>query len=138
MTDPYYGSAAWKKLRAQRLHLDNYRCVICSAPAKVVDHKVRRKSSAGMDNPGLDGLRSLCDRCDRAVKEGKSGERGRGGVAPGCDASGMPLDPAHPWWCGTGKSEPSATTPGGTSIAKTKLGRPPLRGRAQSKLRRGR
>lgn len=98
MTDPYYLSPAWKRLRAAALERDGHRCVVpgCGAPAVVVDHVVSRRAG-GAD--ALPNLRSLCRAHDQQVKERPDGTRKNGGRlrVVGCDASGRPRDPGH-WW----------------------------------------
>jgi hypothetical protein len=61
-------------LRAARLRIDGYRCVVpgCGRLAVVVDHIVSRKIG-GTDT--LDNLRSLCRAHDNQVKEAPSGIR---------------------------------------------------------------
>ena len=94
----YYHSSAWRRLRKQRLQMDNYRCVVpgCGAIAKRVDHIVSRKAG-GTDT--LDNLRSLCVAHDNAIKEDARGTRRTDGklFVRGCDADGWPLDKDHPW-----------------------------------------
>ncbi|HEY1300872.1 MAG TPA: HNH endonuclease [Stellaceae bacterium] len=103
MTDPFYRSKQWKKLREARLKLDNYACVVagCGARAVVVDHIVRRRDG-GADT--LSNLRSLCREHDQQVKERPSGRRANAGqlTVKGCFADGSPRDPAHPWFTGGG------------------------------------
>lgn len=36
---------------------------------------------------------SLCKHCHDSYKQAQE----KGGLLPGCDLSGMPLDPRHPW-----------------------------------------
>jgi 5-methylcytosine-specific restriction endonuclease McrA len=96
--DPYYRSAAWRRLRAYRLKLDRHICTVegCGRIATHVDHIVSRRDG-GADE--VDNLRSLCAQHDNQVKEGADGERRRDGKlrAIGCDAQGRPRDPGH-WW----------------------------------------
>jgi len=91
MTDSYYGSTDWKALRRTIKARDP----ICKAPGckratAHIDHIVPR-SEGGSNDPG--NLRGLCHRCHNS--------RSARGNAPlralGCDASGQPLDQAHPW-----------------------------------------
>lgn len=108
--DPFYRSPKWRALVAkvwQRAH------GFCEAPGcntlgKVVDHIISRRRG-GPDT--LDNLRLLCRRCDNAIKENERGERARGGVLPGCDANGVPTDPAHPWHGGEGAPPTGSDTP---------------------------
>jgi len=61
MSDPYYQTAAWRKLRAQRLAIDGGICVVpgCNRKANTVDH-IKRRRDGGAD--ALPNLRSLCDQ----------------------------------------------------------------------------
>jgi hypothetical protein len=113
-SDPFYRSPLWRSLCAAVARRSRGVCEapICISPAKVVDHVVSRRNG-GPDI--LDNLRHLCRRHDNAIKENRHGERARGGVMIGCDATGMPTDPAHPWHA-AGEGEASAA-PGGRSIA---------------------
>jgi 5-methylcytosine-specific restriction endonuclease McrA len=101
MTDPYYRSPHWRKLRAARLKLDNGTCVVpgCHTKATTVDH-IKRRRDGGADT--IANTRSLCDEHDRSVKELPSGARRNGGnlVVKGCFPDGSPRDPAHPWFTG--------------------------------------
>jgi 5-methylcytosine-specific restriction endonuclease McrA len=85
-------------LRAARLRIDGYRCVVpgCGRLAVVVDHIVSRKIG-GTDT--LDNLHSLCRAHDNQVKEAASGIRRTDGnlIVRDCDADGWPLDQNHPW-----------------------------------------
>lgn len=90
----YHGSAAWKALRLKCLERDRWRCQICGGRADIADH-ITSLRNGGMNV--LSNLRSLCPRCDRSIKERAGGQRSRGGIAPGCDAQGRPIDKGH-WW----------------------------------------
>jgi 5-methylcytosine-specific restriction endonuclease McrA len=96
--DPYYQTPHWRQLRAARLKLDRHVCVVpgCGHRATTVDHILRRRDG-GSDT--IDNTRSLCKRHDGQVKEGADGKRKSGGklTAIGCNAQGLPNDPAH-WW----------------------------------------
>lgn len=89
MSAPFYRSAEWRRLRAECLRRQPV-CVTpgCGKPATVADHIVPR-SKGGADS--LANLRGLCEQ--------HHNQRRRGGEprAIGCDASGWPLDPGHPW-----------------------------------------
>lgn len=77
--DPYYGTQAWKRMRARVLERDGHRCTAsdCSTPLRgaggrlVVDHVVERRDG-GADQ--VSNLRSLCPACDNR----RHGRRGRG------------------------------------------------------------
>jgi hypothetical protein len=82
---------------------DGGRCVVpgCgSTEGLVCDHvETRPNSDLPTRADRLDNLRMLCGRHDQMAKE-KSSSPGASRRQPrviGCDASGMPLDPAHPW-----------------------------------------
>lgn len=100
--DRYYDTRQWRELRAAVLHRDCHTCVTpgCRKRAEVVDHIVPRKQG-GSDS--VANLRSLCRSCDnqshREKPAGgpKTGARVERVVVPGCTASGLPIDPAHPW-----------------------------------------
>jgi 5-methylcytosine-specific restriction enzyme A len=98
MTDPFYRTAMWQVLRNAALARDRHRCVVpgCGAKATHVDHVLSRRRG-GAD--ALHNLRSLCATHDAQVKERPDGKRGRDGklTVSGCDASGWPIDPNHPW-----------------------------------------
>lgn len=100
----FYRKAFWRKLRAQRLRQDNYRCTVegCNQPAAIVEHTVTRPNTpdpCAVDR--IDLLRSLCKLHDNQTKEKIAGrpERRGGGEykVVGVDQTGKPLDPKHPW-----------------------------------------
>lgn len=99
--DPYYKTKHWKDLRAERLRIDMFTCVVpgCNEPAYAVDHVTARRAG-GAD--AIENLRSLCKMHDHKVKEGRSGLRGNQGKLGvlGCFADGSPRDPMHPWFTG--------------------------------------
>lgn len=92
MSDPFYRSAEWRRLRAECLRRDGYRCAVpgCQEPAVVADHIVSRRSG-GVD--ALGNLRSLCRRHDNQVKERPDGKRPHGGKPRlvGASRDGWPL-----------------------------------------------
>ncbi|MEN9807216.1 MAG: hypothetical protein RL756_1736 [Pseudomonadota bacterium] len=59
--------------------------------ATVADHVVPHKGDAVKFWHGE--LQSLCKHCHDSRKQRIE----RGGIDPGCDASGVPLDPTHHW-----------------------------------------
>lgn len=97
--DPYYNSKHWKHLRAARLRLDLFKCVVpgCNQPAYAVDHMKARRAG-GADT--IENLRSLCKQHDHSIKETRTGARGNAGklVVKGFFADGTPRDPSHPWY----------------------------------------
>lgn len=91
MSDRFYRSSVWRRLRWATLQRDRY-CVVrgCGAVSTVADHIVPR-ARGGADT--LANLRGLCTRChNRRSASGNSEPR-----AIGCNADGSPRDPAHPW-----------------------------------------
>jgi 5-methylcytosine-specific restriction endonuclease McrA len=98
VSDPYYQTPAWRALRKRCLERDGYRCFVpgCRNRASVADHIVSRRNG-GQD--ALANLRSVCLSHDAQVKETAKGKRRNDGkpFVQGCDASGSPLDPTHPW-----------------------------------------
>lgn len=96
----FYRTPFWRRLRAERLKLDNYTCTVphCGQPAKIVEHKVTRPH---VDHPcevdRIDLLTSLCPSHDNQTKERVAGqpERKSGGkhTIRGSDADGWPRDP---------------------------------------------
>ncbi len=97
-----YNTTAWKKLRKLKLMSSPF-CEDCEDEgrytiANVVDHCVAI-SQGGAPFPPLDALASLCQR-HHSMKTARGPEAGAVRTSKprrGCDASGMPLDPAHPW-----------------------------------------
>src|SRR6185437_1176984 len=99
MSDPYYKTPAWRRLREEVLKRDRYRCTTpgCGRTDRLtVDHIISRRRG-GSDL--LSNLTTRCGSCDASVKEGADGKRRGGGTptARGCDTSGTPRDPSH-WW----------------------------------------
>lgn len=96
--DPFYKSAAWRRLCEAVRKRSRGVCEVpgCGQPGKVVDHIAGRRRG-GSDT--LTNLRHLCRRHDNQIKEGPNGRRKSGGTprAIGCDATGAPRDPRH-WW----------------------------------------
>jgi len=91
-----YDGRPWRKARA--LYLQQHPlCEYCEArdiveAAVLVDHKI----------PHRDDVRLFWDRsnwaaCCRPCHDGFKRRIEQSGVHIGCDADGIPLDPAHPW-----------------------------------------
>jgi 5-methylcytosine-specific restriction enzyme A len=107
-SDPFYSSRAWQRMRAVVLRDCDRRCAIkgCMQAAKHVDHRISRR-----ERPDLaltaSNLVPLCQAHHNAKTNRHDGGFGRpvrrdadpyaGLRVRGCDASGMPLDPDHPW-----------------------------------------
>ena len=100
MSDAFYRTKVWLRLRVAALLRDGYTCTVpgCRAKATHVDHIVSRRSGGGYDT--LDTLRSLCAMHDPQVKEDSSG-KGKNNGKPylrGCDGTGKPPDYSDHWW----------------------------------------
>ena len=95
-TVPSYQSAEWQRLRRVQLGKEPL-CRFCRqrnevVPARVVDHiRPHRGDYLLWRDP--DNLQSLCFTCHSGAKQREE----KSGIAPGCDVSGTPLDPQHPW-----------------------------------------
>jgi len=89
----------WQKYRERYLGEHPF-CVFClrrgkHVRAKVVDHiEPHRGDHRKFWNPS--NHQSLCKTCHDSHKQRFE----KSGVVAGCDASGMPMDPNHPWFRG--------------------------------------
>jgi len=86
-------SAAWRRLRALVL-ADNPLCLMCERMGRVtlatdVDHHD--------GNPGNNDRSNLVPLCHSCHSHKTMRERHGKSALQGCDLSGMPLDPNHPW-----------------------------------------
>lgn len=100
-------SAAWKRLRAQVL-AEEPLCRWCLARGLVVastdvDHIKDSREDYSDDNR-RENLTAMCHECHSLKTAASMGKR----VSMGCDVSGKPLDPDHPW----NKAEKSPATDG--------------------------
>ena len=91
-----YNRKAWKVLRLHRLEIEPL-CRLCMQSgrwtrASVVDHIKEHKGDEKLFFD-LNNTQSLCKQCHDGVKQTQE----RKGIAPGNDASGVPLDSNH-WW----------------------------------------
>ncbi|EMD5191759.1 HNH endonuclease [Pseudomonas aeruginosa] len=89
-------SAAWKRLRADVL-ADEPLCRWCAArglvvPATDVDHIEDSRDDFTDDN-SRENLAPMCHEC-HSLKTARSMGKS---VSLGCDVSGLPVDPVHPW-----------------------------------------
>ena len=95
-SDEFYSSMAWRRLRHRALMQAQFRCEVCRADLRRsgsrVDH-IRSRVEAPALQWDLTNLRALCPACDNA----RHAEKGRNGQVIGCDTSGKPLNPHHPW-----------------------------------------
>ena len=94
--------AAWRRLRAAVLR-EQPLCAACKTEmATDVDHIDDDPTNNDRDN-----LQGLCHECHSRKTNEDMGRK----VCWGCDANGMPLDPAHPWNIersrGTGLDKPT-------------------------------
>jgi len=89
MSDPYYRTAAWQRLRAEALRLQPV-CVTpgCGRRATFADH-IKPRAEGGPDV--VENLRGLCATCH------SNRWRGQEPRAKGALADGTPRDPGH-WW----------------------------------------
>lgn len=98
-----YG-AAWDRLRVAVLRRDAGICQCCLKLGRItlaneVDH-IRNKAQGGSDD--MDNLQAICRAC-HAAKTAAESAAARGAdlkPSPACTASGIPIDPAHPWVAG--------------------------------------
>lgn len=122
MADWPYSTAAWRRLRATKLSADPL-CEPCRRrgrliPASHVDH-VLSIAAGGDPFPTLDRLMAMCASCHSIKTDALDRAGGKGIAFKGCDADGLPLDPAHPFVAGDTPSqdgEPSDRRPAGTSF----------------------
>lgn len=90
-----YDLQKWKRARLQHLAVEPL-CRHClyrgiERPAQHVDHvHPVREGGAWFDG---DNLQSLCHECHSRKTAADDGKR----VSLGCDVSGIPIDPNHPW-----------------------------------------
>ena len=93
--------AQWRRVRLQKLsqhplcemHFERGKIVA----ATVVDHIISIEERPDL-RLEMTNLRSLCKGCHDARTAADHGfNRGKRVTARGCDASGQPTDPAHPW-----------------------------------------
>ncbi|WP_199556241.1 HNH endonuclease [Sandaracinobacteroides hominis] len=102
MADAIYSTARWRRLRRAKL-VEFPLCQDCEAagrlkPAEAVDHVIPVRLG-GEAFPALSGLRSLCNRCHsrKTARGPEAGAVWTDKPIKGCDASGRPTDPEHPW-----------------------------------------
>lgn len=74
-------------------------CELCEAaglvvPATDVDHIVPISQGGAKLDPA--NFRALCRSCHSYVTQHQLGRTGK--PMKGCDVSGMPTDPSHPWF----------------------------------------
>lgn len=92
-------SAAWRRLRGEvlaseplcRMCWDDYRL---RTRATEVDHIEDSREDYSDDN-SRENLAPLCRECHS--RKTRAQMQGKAVPVYGCDAQGIPLDPAHPW-----------------------------------------
>jgi 5-methylcytosine-specific restriction enzyme A len=97
--DAWYTSSFWLKRRRHQLRVAPL-CQTCLEagrvePATVADHVESHRGNYTAFRLGR--LRSLCKACHDALDHMSNAPR-----RWGCDVTGMPLDPRHPWNAGRG------------------------------------
>ncbi len=85
----------WKRLRAAHLAREPLcrQCLPRPVPAVDVDHIKHPEGDWSLARDPKN-LQALCRNCHNAKTRA---ERGRAIRPKGCDAAGVPLDPAHAW-----------------------------------------
>jgi 5-methylcytosine-specific restriction protein A len=93
VSDPYYQTPEWRALRAAVLRRDPLcKTPGCGRASEHADHIIPR-AKGGAD--AMFNLRGLCEGCHNSRTARGNGELRR---VIGCDARGLPTDPADPWW----------------------------------------
>lgn len=90
-----YSTSRWARLRRWQLFRAPC-CALCYPRLELatdVDHIIPIRD--GGEPFEAANLRSLCHSCHSRVTH--AWQHGRDVRVKGCDANGMPLDPAHPW-----------------------------------------
>ena len=95
MAGSLYNSRAWRRRSRHQLTIEPL-CRYCltqerTTPATVADHIEPHRGDPERFWHGE--LQSLCESCHNGIKQ----QLERTGKLRGCDASGVPLDPTHPW-----------------------------------------
>ncbi len=104
------GGRPWRHKRDGILQRDKHLCQSCIKAGRItrateVDHII----PIAFGGTGEDSnLQAICETCHRA-KTAQEANGGRPVTIRGCDTSGVPIDPAHPW----GADAEGAETTGG-------------------------
>ena len=110
----FYSTRQWRTLRYRwrRAHPD---CVRCGGPAQHVDHVIDIRTAPERKLDPFN-LQSLCVRCHN---EKTAADKAGRPVRPhgGCDVSGMPTDPNHPWGRGAVAIRPADRPRSGAAVA---------------------
>ena len=96
-----YNTPQWLRLRKVKLQQQPL-CEVCMrrgrlVPANTVDHIVSIKAG-GHPFPTLDELMSMCTSCHNSKSRNTDQPSGKGVAFKGCDTSGLPIDPHHPFY----------------------------------------
>ena len=91
----WYWKARWRKIAKSQLGAEPL-CRKCKemdrvTPATVCDHITPHKGDETLFWSGP--FQSLCKPCHDSAKQSEEAR----GYVKGCDATGRPRDPAHPW-----------------------------------------
>ena len=100
----YYRTPHWTALKRSCHERDDWRCPVpgCQTPTYrlTCDH-IRTRPNVDYPTAAdvLANVRTLCGYHDAQIKERWNGKRRQDGklIVKGCDATGRPLDPSHPW-----------------------------------------
>jgi 5-methylcytosine-specific restriction endonuclease McrA len=91
-----YANPRWRRLRKQVL-AEQPLCALCArsgreTPATVVDHVQPHRGDWNLFW-ARENLQALCATCHSGIKRIEENK----GHSQACDATGLPLDPRHPW-----------------------------------------
>lgn len=105
---PYY-TVNWQRLRRAKLATAPL-CEACGLRGKLVlanavDH-ITAISAGGDAFPPLNGLMSLCTPCHSEKTAAMDRAGGKGVRFKGAGLLGMPIDPQHPFFQGSGAAKP--------------------------------
>ena len=96
-----YNTPQWVRLRKVKLQRQPLFEVCMKrgrlVRANTVDHVVSI-NAGGHPFPTLDELMSCCASCHNSKTNAVDRKEGRGIAYKGCDASGLPIDPSHPFY----------------------------------------
>jgi 5-methylcytosine-specific restriction endonuclease McrA len=100
--DLFYQRHAWRRFRTSILRLRPICEIVgCGIAATHVDHIVpRRRGGADLDPANVQALCASCHSAKTVLRDGGFGRPSRPGARirlSGCDATGIPRDPGHPW-----------------------------------------
>ncbi|MGY0504281.1 HNH endonuclease signature motif containing protein [Luteimonas sp. e5] len=96
------GSKAWRTIRKAVLTMEPL-CRHCGEAATDVDH-----IDGDTFNNHLTNLMPLCKSCHS--RKTAQEQAGKVAVIPGCDVTGWPLDPNHPWNADKNRQQPRAAS----------------------------